>query len=66
METTSLAALPSAALNPEQWLARTRKALELFRVDATIKELRDTSRPNERLIAWYEGRRELLSRELGL
>jgi hypothetical protein len=53
-------------LTVEQWIARVRSSLELLRVDSTIKELRDTRLPNERLIAWYEGRRQHLATELGL
>jgi hypothetical protein len=53
-------------LTAEQWIARTSASLELLRVDSTIKELRDTRLPNERLIAWYVGRRQLLATELGL
>jgi hypothetical protein len=53
-------------LTVEQWIERVRSSLELLRVDSTIKELRDTRVPNERLISWYEGRRQLLATELGL
>jgi hypothetical protein len=67
MQATPVAAGAQAEnLTAEQWIARTSASLELLRVDATIKELRDTRLPNERLIAWYEGRRQLLATELGL
>jgi hypothetical protein len=50
----------------EQWLDRTQKALELMRVDATVTELLNSKWRNERLIAWYRGRRTVLAQELGL
>jgi hypothetical protein len=67
MQATPVAAGAQAEiLTPEQWIARVRSSLELLRVDSTIKELRETRFPNERLIAWYAGRRQHLATELGL
>lgn len=67
MQATPVAAGAQAEnLSVEQWIEAVRLSLDLWRVDATLKELRDSRSPNARLIAWYEGRRQLLATELGL
>jgi hypothetical protein len=47
-------------------IAECNAALELFRVDATLKEFEALRAPNPRLVAYYQARREQLVRELGL
>lgn len=47
-------------------IERVAKALELMRSDAVLQELRDCRSNNKRLVAWFEGRRQVLAAELGL
>lgn len=47
-------------------IAQYEAAIELFRVDATLKEFEDLRAPNPRLVKHYRARRELLARALGL
>ena len=53
-------------LSFEQAVDVLQKRIELLRVDATLLELQDCRSSNKRLIAWYQGRRAALARELGL
>lgn len=45
-------------------LERTQKALEYMRVCAVLEELQALGSTNRRLLAWHEGRRNVLSEEL--
>lgn len=45
-------------------IERTQKALEFMRVQAVLEELRALGSTNKRLIAWHQGRMEVLAAEL--
>jgi len=66
METTPVAASHAAPLSIADAIDVLQKRLELLRVDATLTEFEACGSRNERLLAWYRGRRGLLAQELGL
>jgi len=66
MEPTPTAAFNAVPLSVDQAIEVLQKRLELLRVDATLMEFEVCGSRNERLLAWYRGRRGLLAQELGL
>jgi len=66
MPSTPIAASSDADPPFEHLLEDLQKRLELMRTDSVLQELEACRSRNERLIAWFRGRRLVLARELGL
>ena len=67
MNATPVASQAQAGnLTLEQQIEVLQKRLELLRVDAVLQEFEACRSRNERLIAWFRGRRLFLAQELGL
>jgi hypothetical protein len=75
MQATPVAAgVQAENLTAEQWIARTARSIEFFRIDSQLRELQDMqplqsaalNRARGRLLEWYRSRRAVLATELGL
>jgi len=62
----SQAGTQAGDLSVEHRVEELQKRLELLRVDAVLHEFEACRSRNERLIAWFRGRRTFLAQELGL